>query len=51
MMFKRKEEQMDMQGKQQELRNKTIGSQIDLVGKIVTMKGKNDTTGRNTERN
>ncbi|OPZ45309.1 MAG: hypothetical protein BWY95_01997 [Bacteroidetes bacterium ADurb.BinA104] len=51
MMFKREEHAMDMQGKQQELRNKTIGSKIDLVGKIVTMKGKNDTTGRNTERN
>lgn len=50
MMFKREEHAMDMQGKREELRNKAIGSKIDLVGKIVTMKGKNDSTGRNTER-
>ena len=49
-MFKREEHAMDMQGKREELRNKAIGSKIDLVGKIVTMKGNNDSTGRNTER-
>ena len=52
MMFKREEHAMDMQGKREELRNKAISSKIDLVGKIAhaAMKGNNDSTGRNTER-
>jgi len=48
MMFKREEHAMDMQSKREELRNKAIGSKIDLVGKIanVAMKGKNENNGK-----